>query len=65
MDLCLYAKNHGYPPEAVAAAVELSPDQVDRVYRDIDGKRSTTRYLHLAPLLVEPVAELREPASIR
>jgi NAD+ synthase len=65
MDLCLYAKNHGYPPEAVAAAVELSPEQVDRVYRDIDGKRSTTRYLHLASLLVEPVAELRDPACIR
>jgi hypothetical protein len=30
--------------------------QVERAYRDIDMKRSTTRYQHLAPLLVEPVA---------
>jgi len=28
------------------------------VYKDIDAKRSATRYLHLGPRLVEPVAEL-------
>jgi NAD+ synthase len=58
MDLCLYAKNHGYPPEAVAAAVDLTQDQVARVFRDIDGKRQTTRYQHLAPVLVEPITEV-------
>ena len=55
MDLCLYAHNQGLPPEAVADAVELTPEQVQRVYDDIDQKRRTTRYLHLAPQLVEPV----------
>jgi NAD+ synthase len=58
MDLCLYAHNHGLPPEDVAAAVELEPDDVARVFRDIEQKRRTTRYLHLAPLLVEPVPEV-------
>ena len=33
----------------------LTPEQVQRVYDDIDQKRRTTRYLHLAPQLVEPV----------
>ena len=45
----------GLPPEAVADAVWLTPEQVQRVYDDIDQKRRTTRYLHLAPQLVEPV----------
>ena len=57
MDLCLYARDQGLPPEAVADAVSLSPEQVQRVYDDIDQKRRTTRYLHLAPQLVEPIFE--------
>jgi NAD+ synthase len=55
MDLCLYAHDQGLPPEAVADAVSLTPEQVQRVYDDIDQKRRTTRYLHLAPQLVESV----------
>jgi NAD+ synthase len=55
MDLCLYAHDRGLPPEAVADAVSLTPEQVQRVYDDIEQKRRTTRYLHLAPQLVAPV----------
>jgi NAD+ synthase len=58
MDLCLYAYNHGVDPEEVAPVVELTPEQVRFVYRDIESKRRTTRYLHLRPLLVEPVEEV-------
>lgn len=58
MDLCLYARNHGLPAEAVADAVGLTAEQVARVYEDIDQKRRTTRYLHLGPQLVEPVVEV-------
>jgi NAD+ synthase len=54
MDLCLYAHNNDLPPEAVAGAVGLSPEDVRRVFDDIEQKRRTTRYLHLAPQLVEP-----------
>ena len=55
MDLCLYAHDQGLPPEAVADAVSLTPEQVQRVFDDIDQKRRTTRYLHLPPQLVESV----------
>jgi len=55
MNLCLYAHDRGLPPEAVADAVSLTPEQVQRVYDDIEQKRRTTRYLHLAPQLVAPV----------
>jgi NAD+ synthase len=58
MDLCLCGKNSGVPEEEVAAAVGLTPAQVQRVYSLIDAKRSATRYLHTPPVLVEPVAEV-------
>jgi NAD+ synthase len=58
LDLCLYAHNHSLPADAVAPAVGLSVEDVSRVFRDIEQKRRTTRYLHLPPLLVEPVPEL-------
>jgi NAD+ synthase len=58
MDACLYGRNHGVPADAVAAALGLSAEQVQRVYRDIDQKRRTTRYLHTRPMLVEAVPEV-------
>ena len=58
MDLCLYGRNHDVPPADVANAIALTPAQVERIYRDIDQKRRTTRYLHARPALVEPVVEI-------
>lgn len=58
MDLCLYGRNHGVSPAEVAPAVGLRPEQVERVYKDIDQKRRTTKYLHAKPLLVEAVEEI-------
>ncbi len=58
MDLCLYGKNHGVSCSDVAAATGLAAEQVQRVYNDIDSKRSTTRYLHAPPVLIEDVKEI-------
>lgn len=58
MDLCLWARNHDVAAEEVAAVAELSPAQVEQVYRDIDLKRRTTRILHQGPILVEAVPEV-------
>lgn len=60
MDLCLFGKNNGYSIEAVAPVSGLTPDQVQKVYDDIDGKRKATKYLHLPPLLVGDVPELNK-----
>jgi NAD+ synthase len=57
MDLCLYGRNHGVAPAALGAALGLTAEQVERVYKDIDQKRRTTRYLHARPMLVESVTE--------
>ena len=48
----MYALDHGIPAETVAPAVGLTPEQVLDVFRDITGRRRTTRSLHEAPLLV-------------
>jgi NAD+ synthase len=58
MDLTLHAHNAGQDAATTAAALGLQPEQVERAYREIEQKRATTRYLHLAPLLVAPVEEL-------
>jgi NAD+ synthase len=50
MDACLFARTHGVPAAEVAAAMGLTAEQIDRVYRDIDAKRAAARYLHAPPL---------------
>lgn len=60
MDLCLYGRNHSVAAADVGAAIGLTAEQVERVYRDIDQKRRTTRYLHARPRLVEPVTEVHD-----
>ncbi len=59
MDVILYGLNHAKTPEEVGAEVGLSAEQVVRVFRDIRTKRNTTRPLHLRPILMEPVRELK------
>jgi NAD+ synthase len=59
MDLCLYGMNNGYATAEVADAAGLTPGQVEAVYRDIDGKRRTTRYLHARPVLLGAVPEIK------
>jgi NAD+ synthase len=58
MDLCLFGKNNGVAVDDVATATGLTSDQVLRVWRDIDQKRRTTEYLHLAPELASDVVEI-------
>jgi NAD+ synthase len=59
MDLCLYGKNHGLDLNSVAQAAGLLPEKVQFIWEDIDRKRATTRYLHLPPLLIEDVTEIK------
>jgi NAD+ synthase len=53
MDLCLYALDHSVPARDVAAALGLTSEQVERVYKDIESKRRVAHYLHSKPLLVQ------------
>ena len=58
MDLCLYGKNNNIDPDQVAEAAGIAVEQVKDVFKDIENKRSATRYLHLKPLLVSDVTEI-------
>ncbi|HKO15628.1 MAG TPA: NAD(+) synthase [Gemmatimonadaceae bacterium] len=56
LDVVLAARNTGRAALEVAEELGRPAEQVERALRDIDQKRATTRYLHLGPQLVEPVA---------
>ncbi len=58
MDLAMWAKNHAVSPAEAAPVIGITPDQVERVYRDIDQKRATTRYLGLAAQKCGDVPEI-------
>lgn len=65
LDLVLYAVNHGVPDEDVAQATGLTPAQVARAANDVRTKRASTRYQHLAPMLVAPVDDVGPAAARR
>lgn len=50
MDLLWFAKEGGYDAAVVASEMDLTVEQVERVWRDIDQKQRTTEYLRLPPL---------------
>ncbi|MGH8174500.1 MAG: NAD(+) synthase [Rhodanobacteraceae bacterium] len=58
MDLALWALNHGVPASELARVLEITTEQAEAVYVDIDNKRRTTRYLHARPVLAGEVTEL-------
>lgn len=51
MDLCLHGMESQRSAEDVARDAGISPEQVRTVWKEIDGKRKATRYLHAAPIL--------------
>lgn len=53
MDLCLYGREHEVQPEVVAEAVDLTAEEVVRVYQQIDARRRMAHYLHCPPLVFE------------
>jgi len=55
MDIVLYGKSNGYSAAEVAQEVGLKPEQIERVYRDIDAKRRVAQYLHAPAVLVEAI----------
>jgi NAD+ synthase len=58
MDYALWARNNGIAAAELAEFFQITPERAERIYRDIDNKRIATRYLHRAPVLIEPVQEV-------
>lgn len=59
MDLALWAYNHGRSARALAAALGTSVDRATFVYRDIEAKRRTSRYLHAKSALIEDIVDAK------
>jgi NAD+ synthase len=57
-DLCLYGRNHGIPAGEVAEACGLTAGQVHSIFKDIEHRRKTTRYLHAPAALMEEIGEI-------
>jgi NAD+ synthase len=60
MDICLYGFNHNITSAEVAHTANLTTEQVERVYKDIEKKRRATIPLHLPPLLIDSVDEIND-----
>jgi len=58
MDLALWAHNHGIAESELAQTLGIDHEKAAYIYRDIQAKRRTTRYLHAKPYLIEPVNEI-------
>jgi len=53
MDLVLFGHTQGLLVAEIASAVDRTPEQIQRVIRDIEGKRRMARYLHAPPVLID------------
>jgi NAD+ synthase len=58
MDRVLDAHNRGLSFDDAAALLGFRTEQIARAYGEVERKRATTQYLHLAPLLVEAVPQV-------
>jgi NAD+ synthase len=54
MDLLLYAWHQDIPLPEVCAVMELTEEQVQRIYRDFAQKAKMAQYLSCAPLMMTP-----------
>jgi NAD+ synthase len=55
LDFCVYAVDHGVSAAQAAPVLGLTEAQVEEIYRDILGKRRSSRYQHEPPMLVERI----------
>jgi NAD+ synthase len=58
MDIALWCHNNNVPPAILAGYFNITEEQVNYIYKDIETKRKTTRYLHEKPILIEDIPEL-------
>ncbi|MEI2774259.1 MAG: NAD(+) synthase [Candidatus Competibacter sp.] len=56
MDMALVAYNRGEPSTALASELNISDEQAEFIYRDVEAKRKTTAVLHWPALSMETVS---------
>lgn len=58
MDVALWAYNNQTPPEQLAEFLNIDDQHAEFIYKDIEAKRRTTRYMHASARLVTAVPEI-------
>lgn len=58
MDIALWSYNNKVPEHQLASYLGIDNSQAELIYRDIENKRKTTRYLHLKPITIEDINEV-------
>lgn len=58
MDMALWCHNHDVEAAVLAEYLKVSEEQAKFIYKDIQTKRKTTRYMHEKPILIEELPEL-------
>ncbi len=58
MDLALWAHNHRMPVAELALSLQVTVPAAEAIYRDIEAKRRSTRYLHFPPILLGDVEDM-------
>lgn len=58
MDIALWSLNNKVPALDLAKYLDITEKQAEQIYTDIKKKRSTTRYLHSKPCLIQPVEQV-------
>lgn len=57
MDIALWAYSNNKSKEELSLLLDITNDQADYIYNDIESKRKTTAHLHWPAILVEKVSE--------
>lgn len=52
MDIALFAYHNGYTPLELSTYLSITPEQAERIYRDIESKRRMVQYLQSPPLIL-------------
>lgn len=55
MDVALWCYNHKKSTKELADYLDVTEEMAAHIYKDIENKRRTTKYLHLSPQLIEKV----------
>jgi NAD+ synthase len=55
MDVAVLFYNQGRSASELAGEIGIDEGIAHNVYKDIENKRKTTKYLHENPVLIEPV----------
>jgi NAD+ synthase len=59
MDVALWSYNVGKSTRELAKYLKISEHGAELIYSDIEAKRRTTKYMHMPPVVIEEIKEIK------